>query len=198
LNLDFAVMSFKDSSGAEHSYTLGHSGYDGSFVYGNIRLINDNETGMTIDASIRMITDHGYGELYIFDDTLQEYRHITEFNRPEEQLMPKCATWLNDEILLVIAGFDQGSVTRGGDIFYYNVATGENHKIIETIGYYERRLQAEINFMEIIGDELKIYIIVHFGEVNFVFRYTDRIPLSRIYELIDNNEIMIIETQEIN
>jgi hypothetical protein len=142
--------------------------------------------------------DHGLGEFFIFDVLTKINTRITVFDRSQEALTPKKAIWLDNEIMLVIAGFDQGSVTRGGEIYYYHVDSGASGRVVDTNVRVNGRLNAEISRMEIIGENLKIDVSVHFNEVNSVLLYTETIPLNEIYDAIQYNRPIILETPEID
>jgi hypothetical protein len=100
--------------------------------------------------------------------------------------------WLNDEIMLLIITYVQGSATAGGSLHYYNNADGSNGLIIP-LGEYFQIMWAEID-----NNDLILTIILDSGEGFYQDNIIDeRIPLTKIYELIENNESLIIDVPDI-
>lgn len=60
-------------------------------------------------------------------------RKITELNFEDKlpfQHTPMRLTWLNDEIMLIVTGYGYGTVTRGGNVYYYRLKDGRFAKLI--------------------------------------------------------------------
>lgn len=59
---------------------------------------------------------------------------VTTLPEPDDlalQHTPMRLTWLNDEVMLVIVGYGYGTITRGGDVYYYDLKAGANAKILD-------------------------------------------------------------------
>ncbi|MCL2108147.1 MAG: DUF4652 domain-containing protein [Oscillospiraceae bacterium] len=128
---------------------------------------------------------HGGGDFFYVDIPSRTVTQISEFNRRDLSLAPKRAVWLDDEILLVIAGLDQGSLSVGGNIYYYNITDGSNGKIIN--------MELGVTYPEFVrlaieGDLLTMAICVHFNVMDPKFTFDDSIPLSQVWELIRDGE----------
>jgi hypothetical protein len=154
-------------------------------------------------TKIAYVDSHGigfYGELYIFNVLTREANIIEVFNRHELREAPKRVAWLNDEILLVTVGLNQGSVTRGGDVHFYNITTGENRKIIAANDELNRTgySWAEFSYIEIYDDFLELSVSVSFDSANNHFIYTERIPLNTIHELIASGETLFLDAVQID
>jgi hypothetical protein len=139
--------------------------------------------------------DHNYGLFYLFDVISRETIIITAFEKPEERETHKTILWLDNNIMLVTVGLDAGSTTTGGDIFYYNVRTGENGRIITSANDSN---WTEFNRMELCSEFLEFRVVVHFDGVNNHFIYTERIPLSQVYELIESGKMLVLDTVRID
>ncbi len=135
--------------------------------------------------------DDFLGPFYIFNVPTRQKTLITEFDKPKENLASKDLLWLNNEILLLTAGQSNGTMTRGGDLFYYNPETGEKAKIINTI--YTKGSLTEISDIKLNGEYLDLEICVTFYHADCWFFYTDRIPVSQVYDLIRNKQTLEFE-----
>lgn len=69
-------------------------------------------------------------DLMLFDAATRQL-HALELDDVAFQHTPMRMTWLDDNILLVIVGYGYGTVARGGDVYYYDLGTGVNAKIID-------------------------------------------------------------------
>lgn len=123
---------------------------------------------------------------YVFDIPSKRKTLITEFDKPGENLASKDLLWLDDEILLLIAGPAYGTMTQGGNIYYFNPETGEKAEIVKTAKTGDS--STEISDIKLSGDYLEIEVCVIFNYSNDYFYYNDRIPISQVYELIRNNQ----------
>lgn len=70
-------------------------------------------------------------DIMLFDAATESIAALPELDDLAFQHTPMQLVWLNDEILLVIVGYGYGTITRGGDVYYYNFATGANAKILD-------------------------------------------------------------------
>ncbi|MCL1866475.1 MAG: DUF4652 domain-containing protein [Oscillospiraceae bacterium] len=141
-------------------------------------------------------SDFYNGDLSVYDVLTKKLTYL-EFDGLSETDTTKDVLWLDDEILLVIIGFNHGTVTRGGDIYYYNIVTGENGKIIEN----EVNFKSEFvtGWFEIRGNDLRVGVCVHFGDgYVYMFEYWESFPLSRVRELIGNGELLVYEVESID
>ena len=71
-------------------------------------------------------------ELLLFD-TADGKVAVLELADLEYQHIPIRITWLNERFLLVIAGYGLGTNTFGGDVYYYDLATGKNAKLMDAV-----------------------------------------------------------------
>lgn len=102
--------------------------YIGFEVRGNIFIYN------SLSESIEQITYDNYGFLQ------DEYTTI------------KQSVWYDNETLLVIIGYDTGTITQGGNVYTININTEERKKIIETnekeeivnLRYYDNNIILEV------------------------------------------------------
>jgi len=143
---------------------------------------------LTKIAYLNPLYDHRGGRLNILDVT---ERKINE--HPEIDGIKIYATdvtglmWLDDEVLLLIVSYVQGSATAGGSLHYYNINDGSNGKIIPLGDHFQ------IAWAEADGSNLNLIIARHrdysFHRGDFV---TEIIPISKIYDLIENDETLIL------
>ena len=118
---------------------------------------------------------------------------------PQQSQMTNNIFWLDDDILLIVWGFDMHStLTRGGDIYYYDIRDGSNGALI----YHDRenfRYSIQANQLALNDDILSFYVY----HVEFVFsnmftaKYEHEIKKSQIYDLINNGESMTFDVYEI-
>jgi hypothetical protein len=116
-------------------------------------------------------TDHG--ELYIFDVMSRETIRIDTGDD-----IGKGILWLDDEVLLYIAGFAAGTVSQGGAVYQYNINDRTSHIIID---------YREISKIELAGDYLNYTICVIFNNAMSYLRYTESVSLIQVHALIANN-----------
>ncbi|WP_144612338.1 DUF4652 domain-containing protein [Bacillus cereus] len=105
-----------------------------------------------------------FGSVYLvnLEDGTQEV--IVE---PENSYIPKNVIWYDNDHILVIIGYGQGTVSVGGNIFAVNVKT----KVKTQITKYENDVQVTDLFIE--GEHLKYIGIKYIDEM---------LNESRIYE----------------
>jgi hypothetical protein len=127
-------------------------------------------------------TDHG--ELYIFDVMSRETIRIDTGDD-----IGKGILWLDDEVLLYIAGFAAGTVSQGGAVYQYNINDGTSHIIID---------YREISKIEIDGDYLNYTICVIFNNAMSYLRYTESVSLIQVHALIANNGYITPSVQQID
>jgi len=69
------------------------------------------------------------GNIYLKDVKTEEIRQLSKYPENNDET-PKKLTWLNDTLLLVIAGYTYGAnAVVGGDLHLYNIRSG-NHLIL--------------------------------------------------------------------
>lgn len=135
--------------------------------------------------------------IYIFDVNTKT---ITEAEIPAipARDTPKQLTWLDNETLLVVAGFTDGTVTMGGNLYYYRL-NGQSGMIMAAKG-------VEINKTEINGGNVDLYI----AQPEYYYDYTApgnrryvgivaRIPIkaltlapAKIYRLIEDESMLVV------
>jgi hypothetical protein len=124
---------------------------------------------------------HRGGPLHLFDTENKQsfelrFEHI---DYSAWVFAPTDVAWLDDENLIVIISFAQGSATRGGWIYFYNLVTGENRLIVDTDG--ER---IEFTDLDAVGDELRFTVNIPCEQAMYWEEYSDSIPLSFFREAI--------------
>ena len=147
--------------------------------------------------------DHRGGTLNIFDVLEREnfqpferdyfYQYIFKYDI-NRYYVPADILWLDDEILLILSTYPHGSSGGGGDIFYHNITDGTTRAIIP----YDINHFWLFGFKED-GDNLKLSIARDRGGRNF-FRddmIDMYVPLSQIYELIENGGTLILDVPPI-
>lgn len=136
-------------------------------------------------------TDYWVQGLYI------DNKQIVVNNENIDEMFPnsgiKNAVWLDDDILLVIYGYAHGTVTKGGDIWYYDTRNGSNGLIIN------RKSNIEMNNLNFDDDKLVFDVYCHFYGAQNVFykKYEKPVSKNQIYDLINFGEVMTIDTEPI-
>ena len=69
--------------------------------------------------------EEGDATIVIRDTTLNQYRSINVYPK-ENQMAPLYIDWVDDNNLLVVVGFSQGTVVRGGDLYLLNIDYGND------------------------------------------------------------------------
>lgn len=114
-------------------------------------------------AYVDVLEFEAKGDAYIYDHgkaTVTRATHYLDAD-PSVSLTAKDVLWLDDEHLLIIAGFDVGTVTQGGDIYRYTLAD----QTLELA--YKAEKDQEIANMEWEGDQIKLEI-VYWTDSNFI------------------------------
>ncbi|MCL1822978.1 MAG: DUF4652 domain-containing protein [Oscillospiraceae bacterium] len=143
----------------------------------------------------RFDSDEGPNDFYMFDVLSGESEPIIidEFEPYYgQQYSIKNAIWLDNEILLIIGGYAYGTVSRGGNLYYYNINDGSTEKIIDC------EISFELESIKINDDYLEVGVCVHFYGFNSYFRYKENIHVNQIYDLINNNEILAFDSIKID
>lgn len=71
------------------------------------------------------------GNIYIKNMHTNEVRKLTHY-KTNSPTTPKKLRWINDTLLLVIAGYTWGTITVGGNLYVIDSKGGMFHPIIET------------------------------------------------------------------
>ncbi|MCL2109254.1 MAG: DUF4652 domain-containing protein [Oscillospiraceae bacterium] len=144
---------------------------------------NGNTDGSTIPA-------------YVFDIVTRETFDTGDFGMHDSNT-PKRINWLDDENLLVIVGFNQGTVTRGGTLYYYNIVTGENALIVDAEQFYDKGYSVELTNAEVRGDAVVIGVCLIFDNADNWFRYTVEISLDEIIGVVGSGGVLVLECDNI-
>lgn len=107
-----------------------------------------------------------------------------------ERNTPKEIAWLDDHNLLVIAGFVDGTITRGGNLFYYNDISGRSGKIIAC-------QNMEIAQIKLDKDAGKAYLYMAGPEYDSRFTiardfYTEEVDIDKLERLIAEDGLIIL------
>ncbi|KNY29430.1 DUF4652 domain-containing protein [Pseudobacteroides cellulosolvens] len=70
------------------------------------------------------------GNVYVFDTITETSKKVIQVDVKKED-SAKVVKWLDNDRLLVIIGFGKGTVSRGGNLYLYNLKTGELKAIKE-------------------------------------------------------------------
>jgi hypothetical protein len=133
------------------------------------------------------------GQLFIADSNDENSEYAVEFDNVDTtQYTPKRLIWLDDEIVLVIIGYAYGTITMGGEVYYYNSVDGSNGVILPIEHHFE------FSDLEIDDKMLDLTIIVFDEEYNNNEKRFTLIDIERIYELIESGETMLIEVEKID
>ncbi len=109
------------------------------------------------DRSLIAFINNAYweaiGEVLLFDGE----KGITSFEYTKDQYTPKDLEWLDDSRLLVVVGYAYGTVSRGGDLYLFDIDLQE----VELI--YEAKDHEEVVQSMVTPDGVSLTII-HFDE----------------------------------
>lgn len=72
------------------------------------------------------------GQLYLFDEDLLEVTSRELAEKQIENRTVKDSEWLSDEQLLIILGYDSGTVTQGGDAYSINLDDGDLRMVLDS------------------------------------------------------------------
>ena len=122
------------------------------------------------------------------------YAKTVEIIIPEipERDTPKEILWLDDRFLLVIAGFADGTVTAGGNLYFYDNDTKTSGKVITAQNQEINKIAIENGKLRLtlVGNEY-YYIVANY--VN-ILRDTDttELPLTELRRLINAHETLTL------
>lgn len=127
--------------------------------------------------------------LVLADDNYTKTYKI-EIPAIKDRTTPKEIMWLDDNRLLVIAGFTDGTVTCGGDLFYFHYMADRSGKIIECRGL-------EIARMSMDKDAGKVYLYMVSQEYDAAYAiirdcYTEELELDELYRLIREEDMLVL------
>jgi hypothetical protein len=160
LNNDSTVIMFKDSSGEEHSYTLGVSPKDGTLTYGRVR-IAENE--FTEDALPRIPTYTADFATRFTEEDLQG-RTAARYSHGDSDLVP--IIFLSNREFLHFSVYSDGYFIDDGEHDWQNGLYLDEEDLV----FHEWYLSPEYYIEFTPADEDKIYYVI--------FRFTDECPLS--------------------
>lgn len=98
-----------------------------SDVASSIPQINAEKTKV---AFVQNVGFEKLGKLYIYDNHLYQLTSNELKEKEDSQRTLKDCTWYQDK-LLVILGFNSGTITEGGDVYMVNVDTGDLRMVID-------------------------------------------------------------------
>lgn len=75
------------------------------------------------------------GKLYLFDLIAAEKKVLID--PVDDTNVPKEVIWISDDKLAVIMGFGHGTVSIGGNVFVYDISTGDIEKLTD----YDQKIQ---------------------------------------------------------
>ena len=95
--------------------------------------------------------------------------------------------WLDDHYLLIIMGFKAGTIARGGDVYYYHIPSGANGKVIS-----RKPFDVQIESIKMHEGYVEFGLCNLYDNCMRHLWYSENIPLSEIYNLIECNKIVKI------
>lgn len=117
---------------------------------------------------------------------------LVEIPEIPERDTPKEIVWLDNGLLLLIAGFTDGTVTAGGKLYYYDDVNKTSGLVIDTQNLEISRIKLDANkaVLTLVGNE---YYFIVANYIN-ILRDTDttEIPLKELRRLIKGNETFTI------
>ena len=126
------------------------------------------------------------GSVYIFD-VAAKLKVMAQIEGAEENFTPLRLKWLSNDYLLIIFGYVYGTVTQGGDVYYYHIPSGASGKII---GRNDMNVQVET--IEIDGDDIVLGMCLIFNNAMNHLRYNRKAPVDGLIDLIKNHQIFIV------
>lgn len=102
------------------------------------------------------------GKLYMYD--LKNGENKVCITPDEHNNIPKYAQWLNNDILLVIIGFGDGTVSIGGNLFAYSLLDGT----LRNITNYPSNIQ--ITKIKVVADDIILTGIEYIDDTMNEFR----------------------------
>jgi hypothetical protein len=133
-----------------------------------------------------------YRDIYLFNIAAKKTT-VAQIMGIEEFFTPFKLKWLNNEYLLIIVGYSQGTVVRGGDIYYYHLPSGASGKIIG-----RKDLAVQVETMKIAGDYVEFGICSIFNNAMNYLRYSKKMPIDEIFDLIKNHKLFVFEDEPID
>ena len=105
------------------------------------------------------------------------------------QFAPIRFIWLDDEIMLTIIAFAQGSATAGGSVHYYSFADGASESIIPQGNHFQ------FSELKIDGNELVLTAALDRGNANYHRDYMHEVKLQlmQIYEAIRTGSTITLD-----
>lgn len=118
---------------------------------------DDKSKGATIVGKGEVAAEEGVGEVFIKENNI-----INKFEliNNAKQYTPKSLTWSDRENILVVIGFGNGTVSRGGDI--YSLDTKENKLYLV---YETKNIKKEIISIKKNGNKLELDVNVYEDEM---------------------------------
>jgi len=83
------------------------------------------------------------GNVYIFDTNTETAKKVIQVDLKKED-SAKVVKWLDNEKLLVIIGYGKGTVSRGGNLYLYNLKTNEL-KIVKEVSEMEEIVDVNVD-----------------------------------------------------
>ncbi|OEF99902.1 hypothetical protein BHF71_07260 [Vulcanibacillus modesticaldus] len=114
------------------------------------------------------------GNLFIYDTVSKNKIKLTNYNYKQENTV-KALEWLDDDHILLIIGFGYGTITRGGDLYIYDLNKEELEKILDA---GERREIVDVKVKEA---DLKLTIVVWTDDNYTEYEYIEKmVPIKEL------------------
>ena len=194
-DLDFAVAE-------KYEVTDGFLLYDKDYVALAIQYKNEDLTIISDYCSypavkpdknmFAFLEPWGFEEtskLLFYNVTTRKTKAIEIPEIPENNTA-KEIVWLDNKLLLIIAGFDTGTVTVGGNLYFYDDTSGTSGLVIDCKNQEisDIKLSDDNIMLTIVGREYQ-YVLANY--VNIIRdTYTTEITIKELRRLIETGKIM--------
>lgn len=107
----------------------------------------NGKLSVCIEGKGSYAVEEGVGSIVIKDKDKNELWQYNIINN-KKQFTPKQVQWLDNENILIIIGFGQGTVTKGGNLYLLNLNSNKNYIVYDT-----KDVKKEIMNIEIINKD---------------------------------------------
>ncbi|MBN2794109.1 MAG: DUF4652 domain-containing protein [Clostridia bacterium] len=129
-------------------------------------------------AFVQNVGFESFGKLYLYDGQIYQLTSNALKEKESNSRTLKDCTWFGDE-LLVILGFDSGTITEGGDVYLININTGDLRMVMDAkdnvevvnIDYEEDTLNYELlywlddNYQETLYEDKSLFLKTYMSQL---------------------------------
>lgn len=103
------------------------------------------------------MVEEGIAKIYVKDlKSKKKWAFDVPANKNSNQYSPKCIQWCDDQFAVLIAGLGYGTVTKGGNLYYVDMISGDVYPL-----YENDSPKQEIMSVEKSGNDLKVKFNVY-------------------------------------